>query len=90
VSTRSLARVFAERGTTIMRGVFDERIGQAMKLPASTQAAHRSITEIAFACGFSDSSHFGASVPAALDCAAGAAFCVRTMSCTQARCFVPG
>ena len=59
ISTRSLARVFAAHDTTVMQRVFDERIRQAMKLLASPQSAHRSITEIAFACGFGDSSHFG-------------------------------
>lgn len=59
MSTRSLARLFASRNETVMRRVFDERVRQAMKLLAAPEAAHRSITEIAFACGFNDSSHFG-------------------------------
>lgn len=59
VSSRTLARVFAERGETIMRRVFDERVRQAARLLAAPEAAHRSVTEIAFACGFNDLSHFG-------------------------------
>ena len=59
VSGRTLARVFAARNETVMRRVFDERISQAARLLASPGAAHRSVTDIAFACGFNDLSHFG-------------------------------
>ena len=59
ISTRSLARMFAAQNETVMRCVFDERVRQAMKLLIAPEAGHRSITEIAFACGFNDSSHFG-------------------------------
>jgi len=59
VSSRTLARVFARHDETIMRRVFDERVRQTAKLLATPEAAHRSITEIAFGCGFNDLSHFG-------------------------------
>ena len=59
VSARFLQRVFAERGETVMKRVFAERIGRAGELLCAADAAHRSVTDIAFACGFSDSSHFG-------------------------------
>jgi AraC family transcriptional activator of tynA and feaB len=59
ISIRSLARMFAAHNETVMRRIFDERVRQAMKLLKAPEAAHRSITEIAFACGFNDSSHFG-------------------------------
>ncbi|HEV7389030.1 MAG TPA: helix-turn-helix domain-containing protein [Gemmatimonadaceae bacterium] len=59
ISTRSLARIFAAHNETVMRRVFAERVRQAMQLLTAPEAAHRSITEIAFACGFNDSSHFG-------------------------------
>jgi AraC-like DNA-binding protein len=59
VSTRLLQRIFAERGETVMKRVFAERIGRAAELLCAADAAHRSVTDIAFACGFSDSSHFG-------------------------------
>jgi AraC-like DNA-binding protein len=59
VSTRTLNRIFAERNETVMRRVYDERIRQAAKLLTDEGAAHRSVTEIAFACGFNDGSHFG-------------------------------
>lgn len=59
VSTRTLARAFAERGETVMQRVFDERVTQAAKLLRSPAWSHRSVTDIAFACGFNDLSHFG-------------------------------
>ena len=33
-------------------------MSRAAKLLADPRAAHRSVTEIAFACGFSDGTHF--------------------------------
>ena len=58
ISRRLLHRIFAERGETVMRRVFARRVGYAANLLAAPDARHRSITEIAFACGFSDSAHF--------------------------------
>jgi AraC-like DNA-binding protein len=59
VSSRTLARVFATNNETIMRRVFDERLRQAARLLTAPESAHRSVTDIAFACGFNDVSHFG-------------------------------
>jgi len=59
VSTRTLARVFAAKNETIMRRLFEERARQAAKFLTAPEAAHRSVTEIALACGFNDVSHFG-------------------------------
>jgi AraC family transcriptional activator of tynA and feaB len=59
ISIRLLQRIFAERDQTPMARVWEERLNCAAKLLADPQAAHRSVTEIAFACGFSDSTHFG-------------------------------
>jgi transcriptional regulator GlxA family with amidase domain len=59
ISTRLLQRIFAERDKTLMTHVWGERVSRAAKLLVDPQAAHRSVTEIAFACGFSDSTHFG-------------------------------
>lgn len=59
VSSRTLARVFAANNETIMRRVFDERVRQAARLLAAPESAQRSVTDIAFACGFNDVSHFG-------------------------------
>jgi AraC family transcriptional regulator, positive regulator of tynA and feaB len=59
ISVRLLHRLFAERGKTAMKTIFAERVSRAAKLLADPNAAHRSITEIAFACGFNDSTHFG-------------------------------
>jgi AraC family transcriptional activator of tynA and feaB len=59
VSTRTLARVFAANNDTIMRRVFDERVRQAARFLTAPAYAKRSVTDIAFACGFNDLSHFG-------------------------------
>ncbi len=58
VSTRTLERIFARHDDSIMRRIFDVRTRQAAERLRSPRSAHRSITEIAFACGFNDSSHF--------------------------------
>lgn len=59
ISMRTLARVFAANKQTVMQRVFDERVRQAAKLLIMPEACHRSVGEIAFACGFNDASHFG-------------------------------
>jgi AraC-like DNA-binding protein len=59
VSSRLLQKVFAERGETVMTRLWDERVNRAARLVSAPEAADRSITDIAFACGFNDSSHFG-------------------------------
>lgn len=59
VSTRTLARVFAANNETVMQRLFDERVRQAARLLVAPEAFCRSVTEIAFACGFNDASHFG-------------------------------
>jgi AraC family transcriptional activator of tynA and feaB len=58
ISTRLLQKIFAERGATVMARVWEKRVSQAARLLAIPEASHRSITEIAFACGFNDSAHF--------------------------------
>lgn len=67
VSSRTLARIFAERGETVMRRVFAERVQQAATLLTSPAWAHRGITDIAFACGFNDLAHFGRVFAARMD-----------------------
>jgi AraC-like DNA-binding protein len=58
ISKRLLHRLFAARNETVMRRVLAERVGRAAKLLSAPEGRHRSITEIAFACGFNDSAHF--------------------------------
>jgi AraC-like DNA-binding protein len=58
VSTRLLQKIFAEHGTTLMGRLRETRLDQAAKLLTMPEASHRSITEIAFACGFNDSAYF--------------------------------
>jgi AraC-like DNA-binding protein len=59
VSTRSLHRLFGEQGETVMNYVQKERIDSATTMLASPREQDKSITEIAFACGFNDVTHFG-------------------------------
>lgn len=58
ISKRLLHLIFAERGDTVMKNVLAARVSRAAKLLAALESRHRSITEIAFACGFNDSAHF--------------------------------
>jgi AraC-like DNA-binding protein len=58
VSSRLLHKVFAERGETVMDRLWRERVNRAAHLLDDPDAADRSVTDIAFACGFNDSSHF--------------------------------
>lgn len=55
-STRSLARAFAEDGTTPARWMWRQRLARAHQLLASRQA--RSVSDAAVACGFSSLPHF--------------------------------
>jgi AraC-like DNA-binding protein len=59
VSLRLLQKVFAERGETVMGRLWEERVNRAAQLLSAPEATDRSVTDIAFACGFNDSSHFG-------------------------------
>jgi AraC-like DNA-binding protein len=59
ISTRLLHKIFAERDSTVMRHVLEERLNHAAAMLATQAASRRSVTDIAFASGFNDSSHFG-------------------------------
>ncbi len=59
VSVRTLSRIFAANNDTVMRRIIDTRVQRAKTLLSNPQAANRSISAIAFGCGFSDVSHFG-------------------------------
>ena len=58
ISTRSLNRSFATNGTTPMRWVWEERLTLARDALLSQRA--RNITEVSYAHGFKDPSHFSA------------------------------
>ena len=59
VSVRFLHGLFREHGTSSMREVYEHRVRRAAAMLSSTEYAHRSITDIAMSCGFSDLTHFG-------------------------------
>jgi AraC-like DNA-binding protein len=67
LSTRSVIRIFAAHNQTAMRRIFDERIRQAAKPLSAQEGAYRSITQMSFACGFNDASHFGRAFAAEMD-----------------------
>lgn len=58
VSPKHLERLFAERGMSLMRHVWQRRLEQAEKLLISRSMAHCSIQEIGWRCGFATAAHF--------------------------------
>jgi len=58
LSPRTLARLFARQGTTIDRTIWRERLAAARRELSDPASQERSITDIAFGCGFNDLSHF--------------------------------
>ena len=61
LSARSLSRLFAINGQTIERSIWSRRLMAARDQLAEPQLRDKSITEIAFACGFNDAAHFSRS-----------------------------
>lgn len=59
VSLRQLQSVFTERETSPMKLIVERRTALAMKLLRSPAHAGKTISQIAFDCGFRDLSHFG-------------------------------
>jgi len=58
VSAKHLEKLFAERGTSLMRHVWQRRLEQAEKLLTSGSMAHCSVQEIGWRCGFATAAHF--------------------------------
>jgi AraC-like DNA-binding protein len=59
VSPRYINDLLSEEKTSFQRFVLTERLAQCQRDLASPILAHRHVTEIAFAWGFNDVSHFG-------------------------------
>jgi AraC-like DNA-binding protein len=59
VSPRYVNDLLSEEGTSFQRFVLTERLAQCQRDLASPILAHRHVSEIAFAWGFNDVSHFG-------------------------------
>lgn len=58
VSLRHAHRLFGQAGLTMGEWIRSRRLMRARDALASPQAAHRSILDIAFGCGFNDAAHF--------------------------------
>ncbi|MEN3351178.1 MAG: hypothetical protein V7632_4813 [Bradyrhizobium sp.] len=59
ISPRYASSLFADEGTSFQRFVLAQRLERCNRDLASPAHAHRHISEIAFAWGFNDLSHFG-------------------------------
>ncbi len=57
-SKRNIHNLFKDSGSTVSQFVWDERLDRCRAALADPASAGRSVTEIAFAWGFSNSSHF--------------------------------
>ena len=55
-SPRTLARAFAQRGTSVMRHVWTRRLETSFKLLSEGRVNH--VSKAAYLCGFNDLSHF--------------------------------
>jgi AraC-like DNA-binding protein len=58
LTRRQVQRLFEEAGTTFSAFVLQSRLGLAHSLLSNPAQGHRSISTVAFDCGFSDVSHF--------------------------------
>lgn len=65
LSPRSLSRLFAMNAQTVERSIWSRRLSAARDELADPLMRHKSITEIAFSCGFNDAAHFSRSFAAA-------------------------
>ncbi len=61
MSTRSLARIFANHGKTIERAVWSERLAAARRDLLDPRLSDYSVTAIAFSWAFNDAAHFSRS-----------------------------
>jgi AraC-like DNA-binding protein len=61
MSTRNLARLFANHGTTIERAIWSERLAAARRDLLDPRLSGHSVTAIAFSWAFSDAAHFSRS-----------------------------
>lgn len=58
LSSRYINQLFAEEDTSLMRYVWQQRLALSAQRLVQSSGQHRSITDIALACGFNDFSHF--------------------------------
>lgn len=65
LSPRSLSRLFALNGGTVERSIWSRRLSAARDALADPALRDKSITELAFSCGFNDAAHFSRSFASA-------------------------
>lgn len=58
ISPRYVHMLFNEDGVSVSRRIWGLRLERAAQMLAAPRHAQRSITEVAYACGFSDAAHF--------------------------------
>ena len=58
ISVRQAQRLFARSGQTFSEFVLDQRLSLARRLLVAASSRHRKISDIVYACGFSDLSYF--------------------------------
>ena len=58
ISARQAQRLFARSGQTFSEFVLDQRLSLARRLLLGPSNRHRKISDLAYACGFSDLSYF--------------------------------
>jgi AraC-like DNA-binding protein len=68
LSVRHLNRLFEREGTSLMRYVWERRLGRCHRDLIDPAMRHRSVGEIAFASGFNDLSHFSRAYRARYNC----------------------
>jgi AraC-like DNA-binding protein len=58
ISTRYLSQIMEEQGETLTHYISRKRLEKAIKMLTAPETRHWRISDIAYACGFSDISHF--------------------------------
>ncbi|MCS2607838.1 helix-turn-helix domain-containing protein [Halomonas dongshanensis] len=58
ISRRTLYRLFAAQGVSVQNYIWQQRLARCRKTLHSPHQVNRSISEIAFECGFNDAAHF--------------------------------
>lgn len=58
ISDRYLRKIFSERGSSLSETIWERRLIEAQRQLGQRVAVQKSVTSIAYECGFKDSAHF--------------------------------